>query len=336
MNLKNLKTGSAVSAGILAMVTVLGAGVAHADPVPATPERPIAMVGSETTTPVINALANDATALSIGGVRQVASFNATGSATINTHASLPACASINRPNGSNAGRTALLNSLTAGDGCIQASRSSSLNLAAANPNLVYIPFASEAITFAISNTSSLPKNLTLAQLQGFFRCTNPGTYKAMLPQSGSGTRSYWIEEMYVGGTLPSPVPACIQNGTDENGSLIEEHNGSQVNNTEIVPMSVAQWSSQTSGVIGADVRGVTRLGQVDARNPFAENFSLQRPLYNVIPESALTGTDSVSVATRTVFAGPSALICGNAADAIILRYGLRLVNDCGNTSAITP
>jgi ABC-type phosphate transport system substrate-binding protein len=330
------RIGVPLGAGIMASVTFLGTGLAAAEPVPATPERPVALVGSETTTPVMNAVANDATALSVGTTRQVASFNATGTATINTHASLPACSAIARPNGSSAGRAALLASLNAANGCIQAARSSSLDLAAANPNLVYVPFAEESISYAISNTSSLPKSLTLAQLQGYFRCTNPGTYKAMLPQSGSGTRSYWIQQMYTGGTLPSPVPTCVQNGTDEGGALIEEHNGSQVNNTEIVPFSVAQWSSQTSGVIGSDVRGATRLGQVNLTNPFAENFALQRTVYNVIPQSALTGTDAASVATRTVFAGASALMCNATSDAVVVRFGFRLQSNCGDTSQVTP
>lgn len=336
---KNRKLGSLVGAGIMAMVTVLGVGVASADPVPAG-NRTIALVGSETTTPVMNALANDAAALAISGTRAVASFNATGSATIDTHPGTAACAAITRPNGSGAGRTALLNSLTAGDGCIQAARSSSLSLAAATPNLVYVPFAQESITYAISSTSFLPKTMTLAQVQGYFRCTNPnpaqGPYKAMLPQPGSGTRNYWIEQMYTGGALPSPVPACIQNGTDENGSVIEEHNGSQVNNFEIVPMSAAQWGSQVASVITPDVRGATRLGQIANTNPFASNFALQRTVYNVIPESVLTDSDATSVATKTVFAGAGALVCSNASDTIVLRFGLRLASNCGDTSQVTP
>ena len=328
MKLRKL-AGVLAGAGIVAMVA--GGGVAHADPVGAPTFRELAGVGSETTTPVMNALANDATALAIGGVRQVASYNATGSATVTTKdpAVNPNC-TINRPNGSGAGRTALLAQLQAGNNCLQFSRSSALDLSAAAVQLTYIPFATESITFAISNTSNLPRSLTLAQLQGFFRCTNPGTYAAMLPQSGSGTRNFWITQMYVGGVLPNPVPACVQNGVDENNVLIEEHNGTQVNNSEIVPFSVAQWGSQTSGLI-ADVRGSTRLGQIDGTNPFSANFALQRDLYNVIP----TSTEGTAP-TSTVFVGPNALMCQADADAIILRFGLRLTPDCGSTALRTP
>lgn len=362
MNIKRT-VGVLVGAGTtLTMVTALGAGVAHADPVPAG-DRTLAIVGSETTTPVINALANDPAALAIGGTRRVASFNATGSATIDSQGGTdPDCTSITRPNGSSAGRAALLTSLNAnggtGDGCIQGARASSLALAAANPNLVYIPFASEAISYAITNTSNFPKNLTLTgtganTLQGYFRCTAPnlisGPYKAMLPQNGSGTRSYWIEQMdYAGAgiTVPNtgsvPGAACVQNGADENGSLIEEHNGTQVGNSELVPMSVAQWQSQTAGVITADVRGRTRIGQINQTNPFADNFVLQRTVYNVFGQPDVTASNppagSVADAIQTLFVGSGSQICSNAtAKAIIQRFGLRPVTNCGDSSShVTP
>ena len=334
--------GVLASAGIIAIVTALGGGVAQADPVPAGP-RPLAGVGSETTTPVVNALANDATALAIGGVRQVASYNATGSAQITTKdpAVNPNC-TIPRPNGSSAGRAALIaqwqiappsgNDL---DKCVQFGRASNLDLSASPVQLSYLPFANESISYAITRTSFLPSNLTLAQLQGYFRCTNPnppqGPYRAMLPQSGSGTRSFWITQMYVGGVLPNPVPACVQNGVDENGATIEEHDGRQVNNFEIVPFSVAQWSSQTAGVIVPDVRGQTRLGQVNSTNPFSTNFAITRDVYTVIPT-----TQEAVAPWSTIFLGAGAQICNNTSDAIVQRFGLRLSAACGTVAGRTP
>ena len=84
---------------------VLGAAdSAQADPSGAPQYRPLAGVGSDTTTPVMNALSNDIT---IGGSKVIGSYDATGSATIATQAAA-ACQAIARPNGSGAGRTALL------------------------------------------------------------------------------------------------------------------------------------------------------------------------------------------------------------------------------------
>lgn len=372
MNFKKHHTlGTLVSAGItISMVMALG-GVAHADP-PAGSDRQIALVGSETTTPVMNALANDPAALAIGGVLKVASFNATGSATINTHPSIPACGAITRPNGSTDGRNALLASYTTGpapgDGCIQGARSSSAAGSATTPSLVYIPFAKEAISFAISNTSNFSKNITLVKLRQIFQCTatnnNLGAnfahgknYEAMLPQDGSGTRSYWIGQMqYPSGSIPTTgQPAaypCVQNGTSRNpvAGEIEEHNASQVNNQEIVPFSAGQFASQVSGVIGIDVRSAARLGQIDDKNPFAADFGLQRNLFNAFPADYIDGTanatgtplEQLRSSIQTLFKGSGAQICTNAAAVgIVSRYGLRPptnasgVANCGDTTSRT-
>lgn len=389
MNINKSTISAFVAAGTtVAMVTTLGAGVAHAEPIPATPERAIAMVGSETTTPVMNALSNDADALALGGVLQVANFNATGTAQINTHPSLltgtaPTCL-INRPNGSTEGRLALLASQqagTGGNGCIQGARSSSgASTSATNPALVYIPFARESITYAITNTSNFPKKMSLATLQSVFKCEagNNGTgatfshgknYEAMLPQDGSGTRSYWIGQMgydtstsTTGSLQPTGQPSlypCVQNGVSRNpaGGDIQEHNGSQVNNSEIVPFSVAQWTSQASGVIGTDVRGATRLGQLintSAKdfNPFAANFPLQRNVFNVFPADYIDGTAAVGGSAieqlrfkiQTLFKGSGSQLCtGASATDIILRFGFRApvasngtTLNCGDTTARTP
>lgn len=391
MNYKKRSFRVLASAGItIAMVAGFGAGVAQADPPGATSGtppndvytptafRPIAMVGSETATPIMNALGNDPAALAISGAQQVASFNATGSTKIATQAAA-ACQAISRPNGSGAGRTALLNSLNAaagaGDGCIQGSRSSSAKGSTQNdtPNLVYVPYATEAITYAISNTSNISKALTFVQLQAFFQCTranliqggSPYTtgrnYRAMLPQNGSGTRSYWISQMYPSSSGiivpdgPAAVPTtvnCVQNNADEGGVLIEEHNGTQLNNFEIVPFSVAQYESQVAGVIQPDVRGPSRLGQLTADvdpdpavttnfdfNPFSDDFTLTRPLFNVFPEKDvfdLAGASSAGPAIRTLFVGGTSQICTNVqAIRIIKRFGLRVAANCGDTSSIS-
>lgn len=365
MNFKKRIGGVLVSAGTtLAMVIGLGVGVAHADPVPATPERPIAMMGSDTTTPVMNALANDAAALAISTVRKVASFNATGSATVNTHASLPACSAVPRADGSGAGKTALINSYNAADGCLQGSRSSSGASGTSTPHLVYIPFAREAISFAVTATSNFPKNISLVDLRTFYDCSHAnlavGTiysapnYRVMLPQAGSGTRSFWITQMAYSVTIPDtgavPGMGCIQNGADENGTAIQEHNGTLVNNSEIVPFSIAQWASQAAGVISPAVLGNVRPGQIDSKNPFASDFGLQRNLFNVFPDDYIDGTavnggtalEQLRFDIQTLFKGAGSQMCtGTAAQGVILRFGFRsplssggAVN-CGDTTSRT-
>lgn len=310
---------------------------------------------------MINALANDPTALAIGGTRQVASWNASGSATIDTNGATAGC-SITRPNGSSDGRTAFHSSLVANDGCLQGARASALSLGALDENLVYIPFASEGISFATTKVSNFPKNLTLTELRAIFNCTaanlavsGPYTgdgslstnknYRAMIPQNGSGTRSYWTGQMNMGsigssGTITGKE--CVQNGADENTASIQERNGTQLNNFELVPFSVAQFQSQIAGVISTDVTGPIRIGQIDGKNPFATDFGLVRDVYNAFAQEDVTAVNpaagTVAHAIKTLFVGPTAQICTNAAaQAIILRYGLRapVLNPCGDTSNVT-
>jgi hypothetical protein len=322
-----------IGAGII--IPGIGVGMAQADPTPActtaTPAncRQIALVGSDTTQDVMNGMSDVVT---IGGVKVIASYNATGTATIQTQAAA-ACAALARPNGSGAGRTALLNSLTAGDGCIQGSRSSALNIAASTPGLTYIPFAKDGVGVAILPNSVLPRQVTKADLTQIYQCNpafvGPGPNFAIhpvLPQAGSGTRSFWEGQMGItdaqvnAGTFP-----CIINGS-LNGQIIEEHSATFLDPTMVVPFSIPQFNSQNFGVV-ADKRGGAILGVIDGTYPNQLNgsFSITRDVYNVIP------TSKVGVAPySTVFVGSTSLVCQNPAT--ILKFGFATNPNCGDTS----
>lgn len=360
MNIKKRTIRTLVSAGITtAMVVALGTGVAQADPLPAGSFRTIAITGSDTTDEVMQALAEDSAALATSG-KQVANFSAIGTpATVVTQSG---CTAITRPNGSGAGRTALINSLVAGDNCVQGARSSSLTLTAtpAGASLVYIPFAREAVSYAVTNTSNVSTNATIDRLQKFYKCQNStGTVQAnpqtkvMLPQSSSGTRKFWLKTLFgsetpAAGTLGATIAGnsatgavtsgCVEDGTDEFGALIQEHQGGKVNDNELVPYSVGQWTSQASGVVAADLRGKTRLAQIESTNPYTSGALIQRDLYNVFPAAYIptTNTTAAAVAARALFMSSSAQICTNAAaKAIIQRFGLLLASNCGDTSQQT-
>lgn len=127
------------------------------------------------------------------------------------------------------------------------------------------------ISYAVSGASDIPLDLTSAEVRDFYLCNLGPAYTAMLPTVGGGwVKNAWIRSTYPGGTLPSPTPSCVQNGTDENGALIQENRGTQVNKpTEIVPFWVDSWEDQTSGRV-PNVRGTTRVGQIDGISPFAD------------------------------------------------------------------
>lgn len=334
MNRKSRIATALVGAGVL--LPAIGAGMAHADPVGSPTYRQLSGVGSDTTQDVMNGLAD---AVTINGVKVIGSYNAVGTATITTKnpATLPACAGLARPNGSGAGRTALLNSLNAnggaGDGCLDFSRSSSLNLAASSPSLTYIPFAVDGLTYVVTPTSVVPRNLTTADLQAIYHC-NPayvGTapnwdITPMLPQAGSGTRSFWESQMGItDADVNAGVYPCIINGT-KNGSIVEEHSGTQVDDKSLVPYSIPQYNSQSYQLV-ADRRGQTILGQINGTYPNLMNSgtTIRRDVYNVIPTSRV-GTAPWS----TVFAGSTSLVCQQSA--VIQRYGFQTHPNCGDTT----
>ena len=188
----NKRKIAVAAVGITGLLTgTVCASQAIADPSGPPPYRQLSGVGSDTTQGVLNGLAN---AITINGTKVIGSYDATGSAQVTTKdpATTPGC-TINRPNGSNAGRTALLNSLQAGNGCLDFARSSSLNLGAANPGLTYVPFAVDAVSYSITPTSTVPRKLALADLKAIYHCdpnyvgTAPNfSLTVYLPQAGSG------------------------------------------------------------------------------------------------------------------------------------------------------
>jgi ABC-type phosphate transport system substrate-binding protein len=334
---KNRLAFAAISAGLV--TSLLGMGAAQADPTgPPTP-RVLVGVGSDTVQDVMNQIANDVV---ISGVKQIGSYNATGSATFDTGKA--GCSAVARPNGSGAGRAALLASLTAGDGCIQFARSSSLTLTASTPSLTYVPFAVDAVSYAVTANSAVPRSFNLADLQHIYNCdpnyvgtgTGPGTYaiNPVLPQAGSGTRSYWEGQM---GLTDTALPSCIINGVlPGTSTIIEEHTGTYLNNTELVPFSIGQYTDQANGLI-LDRRGNTVLGVIGtgaagaavtgATDPQLLNgsFNVKRDVYNVIPTSQIAAPPY-----STVFVGSSSLICQDSAT--IVHYGFALNPNCGSTT----
>lgn len=325
---------AAVGAAGLLTGAVCG-GVAVADPSGAPTYRQLSGVGSDTTQGVMNGLSNVVT---INGTKVLGSYDAVGSANITTKD--PAVnnkCTIARPNGSGAGRTALSTSLAAGDGCLDFSRSSSLNLAAAQPGLTYVPFAVDAVTYAITPTSAVPRKLGLADLKAIYHCdpnyvgTGPNySLTVYLPQAGSGTRSFWESTVGISDAdVVAGVYPCIKDHTKD-GAIVEEHDGRVLDDNSIAPFSIAQYIAQSSQTI-ADLRGRAILGTIDGLSPTAlnSNFGVKRDVYNVIPTSR-----TATAPWSTVFVGKSSLICQQTN--VINTYGFAANPNCGDTSQQTP
>ncbi|MBC7372407.1 MAG: hypothetical protein H7323_00255 [Frankiales bacterium] len=319
-----LKTLALAGVGALAL-SAAAIGTASAEPSGTPQFRALSGVGSDTTQDALNGLSEvvvDAT-----GTKLVGSYNATGGGNVKTKA---AGCDFARPNGSGAGRNALLASLAPGSataGCLDFSRSSSLNLAPtpAGQGLTYIPFGIDALTFAITSGSSIPRDLTTAELTAIYRCEVPGV-NPLLPQSGSGSRQSWLQQL---GLTETTKGACVRDVN--NGTPVQEHDGRALTGTtDIVPFSVSQFLAQTFGA-QTDRRGRATLGVIDGKPPLLLNTQAAgtREVYNVVPTAKL-GTSPSS----DVFVGPSSRVC--AATTTIQRFGFGLNPNCGSTTQQTP
>lgn len=296
-------------------------------PVP-PPFRDLVGSGSDTTQDVLNALSN---VITIGGVKPIGSYDASGSATIQTKAS--GCSGIPRPSGSSAGVGRLQDSLegVSFPGCFQFARSSADNSASfpANPpggagRLSYVPFAVDAVTYVIRDDSPLPNSLTVADLRSIYDCALPTTdVRPLLPQATSGTRQFFLQQLGYTATeisnFNSTTHPCVnftQATLENTGTLITDP-------LNVAPYSVAQYQSQINREI-PDVHGRTILGKVDNKPSTVLNTgaTMKRDVYNVIPTNQ-EGT----APTSTVFVGPSSLVCQNTAT--INRLGFGTAPNCG-------
>ena len=124
--------------------------------------------------------------------------------------------------------------------------------------------------------------MTLGQIKGIYNCTYtdwsqvggaPGAIQRVLPQSGSGSYSYWTGTVL--GFDPATFttcPAVIQ--TRDDGGPLNEHAGREVPvsayQTAIFPYSGGQWGFQANLSINPtlDKRNGFRIGLITADNTF--------------------------------------------------------------------
>lgn len=317
----------------------LAVGSAMADPSGAPTFRNVAGTGSDTTQGVLNALSND---ILIGGVKQIGSYDAasaTNSATITTKdPAVNSHCTINRPSGSNAGINALAADRAAGTHCLQFARSSADNHtdpSHANQHLTYIPFATDSVAYAVRETSSTNRNLSVASLLSIYNCTAPaGVFEPLLPQFNSGTRKFFLENvLHVPGgdrsTYTTEFP-CVKDVDSNNNPLLENTGNLLTNDKQIEPYSVSSWIAQTSKNV-TDVHGITLLGNIDGKLSLALNTTATgvRPVFNVVPNVLQVGPSN----TRTVFVGPNSLVCADKAT--IQKQGFALNSSCGDVSIQT-
>ncbi|WP_427383533.1 substrate-binding domain-containing protein [Janibacter sp. G56] len=296
-------------AGVLALAgTALAAAPAQADPAFTVKTTDVIGVGSDTTMLAVTAIADGAT---VGGVKvpgynegrttgRIASWDALvggNSPTISLYSGAPA---IPRPNGSGAGK-ALLYGPGNNPDVDFARSSSSLNDAEKNAGLQQIPFALDALESASAKTTNVPANLTIDQIVKIYKGEvqdwaqvggMPGTIVPLIPQTGSGTRSFFLGELKkANGGVDVTLAASVKE--------TQEHSDVDVksNPNAIVPFSVGR----------AKLAGTVKLHT---------GWRAERAVYNVV-----RGTELGTYTGTGVF-GSAGFVCSPQAKLLIEAGGL--------------
>ncbi|MFE6049674.1 PstS family phosphate ABC transporter substrate-binding protein [Kitasatospora sp. NPDC056446] len=311
-------------AALATSVATVFAGTAVADPASLPNSQDIVGVGSDTTQAVLNQLAADYNAsLTNPSAPRLYSWDAIPSGTITTKSG---ATPINRPNGSGAGITALNANTSATVDFARSSRSPQ----ASDPTTDdFVALAKDAVAWAAPAGGNAPANLTTQNLKDIYTCAvstwdqiDPSlpnaTIKPFLPQTSSGTRSFFLTT--IGSGVAVTPGACVTSGTQENQG--SDTALSDVN--ALVPYSVAHYVGQVyfGQGTGADVQGpltirsVNSVAPVDTVNktiaPAFATTAYSRVVYNVFRDAEWTATDAHGTTLRAIF-GKGGWICTNGA-----------------------
>jgi ABC-type phosphate transport system substrate-binding protein len=353
-----------VAATAAAAITALVATPALADPPSGVTPKPndVVGVGSDTSESVFNQLSVDYNATHTTG--KLYSWDATPQpSTVQTKSGSTNC-SIPRPFGSSAGITALENTKTTTGGapCINFARSSRARSSTDPTTISFINLAGDAVTVATQPGGNAPANLlTTTALTGIYNCSitkwnqipgNSGgssaTIAAMLPQSTSGTRSFFLGA--IGLTAPG---SCVSTSATRQGqagnadNTLEENEGvdpSLNTNTAnvIFPYSVGKWIAQrfhsascgtvaqcfanetnchptgTQNKFGCDLHGTMVLNKLNGTAPTTGTGTKTKinpsftPTFTRLLFEVVTATQGTIPAALKSYFGPTGFTCNSA------------------------
>lgn len=304
MSVRRLLVGVATTS-VVATALAVTAPTAQADPpagyVPSSSD--IIGAGSDTSEFALNYLADGNAGVpgynATSPANKLVSWNALPPAGAPATINLPGNAAATRPNGSGQGKAALFGAGNVPE--IDFARSSSaLSATEVSADLYAFPFALDELALATSKTSNAPATLTIADAVKIYngQVTNwselggaPGVIVPMVPQSGSGTLSFFEAQLKAanGGNLTYP-PTLVR---------VQEHDPSQIvgNPNAVAPFSIGR--NATSG-------GTLRI---------EAGFKAQRALYNVVRKADLAKPE-----ISAVF-GEAGFVCSPNAKPLIEAAG---------------
>jgi len=164
------------------------------------------------------------------------------------------CSATPRPDGSSAGITALATSPKTSDRkrfCVDFARSSRPRNTSSDPpkskgGIVFVTIGKDAVSYATNSTTNAPSNLTTAQLNAIYSCTDTnwnqvggksGAIDAQLPQTSSGTRAFFLNAIGLGVSGPG---GCVNSTAEENEGVDSVLKGPNV----IFPYSIGKYIAE--------------------------------------------------------------------------------------------
>ncbi len=307
--LKKLLAGAAV----VASATAMAIGPALADPIngsgkPVTPkETDVVGVGSDTIEYLLDQFSFDYNTSHKTGPR-LYSWDATNPKTgaigdnITTKSG---CAKIARPDGSSAGILALDANAKTKDKkafCIDYARSSrprsSSDPSKGPGGIVFVALAKDAVTFATNSTTNAPANLTTAQLNAIYTCTDTNWSQvggksapidAQLPQTSSGTRAFFLAS--IGVATPG---SCVNSTAEENEGTDSVLKGPNV----IFPYSIGKYIAEkfhSAKCVKSSCTGSPACHPSKTQNKFGCDTHGSMVLRNINGTKPTTGTGSKTV-----------------------------------------
>lgn len=346
---KHWKTGAVAATALLALL--VGSAPAQADPAAGT-NPTLDGFGSDTTQDVMNAISYRVNATT--GRDLMGSYNAGADTTLIQSGEVAPLAGVPRANGSGDGKKALIAAI---DGTtvtlhnvpsngalsrddVEFARSSSGGSYVPDGRLAYIPFGVDGVSYAVTGNSVVPRDLPLGSandapgdvtLRNIYlgkvtsiKARDGKTYALtpLLPQPGSGTRSFWLASL---GLTEADIPASVK-ATDANGQPVQENDGAHIlRNTDIAPYSIGQYSAQSraayitanyQGFTLKDRRNGTYLGYINGVAPQNQlrtapnlRFPVLRPVFNIVEAAAITpGSAQFNQDLADTFAGANSRV----------------------------
>lgn len=363
-NVKRLAISASLIAGIAA--SAMSAMPAHGVPAAANPGKVLAMVGSDTSFFVADAMAPQYNLNSTFNTESprdlLVNVAPLFTAPFPTGAVVPAdadCAEViykagsPSPNGSSAGISALVADAT---GCLDIARSSRNKTGSDPASLEFYAFGLDAVSWVKFPGTKAPLNLTQQNLQDIYICDSithaplvtdwsqvggtAGTIKRYYPQSGSGTFSFWNTKIMGQSSSFDPNVNC---DPQYDVTYTQEHDATTIAPADkpfaITPFAYGQWTAASKGVL-ADRRNGGVLGNINGVKPGASTinetptrFLGTRYLFHVLKNTGPTYNDAMR-AVGVDNAG-NGWLCNNSASKTLKLFGVNPLKKAAAGSGVT-